>query len=441
MAERIPPNNRDAERAALGAALSNVDALADVLDTVTAADFYDAAHREIFSSIYDLASKDKAVDIVSVSDDLYRKGSLEAAGGRAYIAELPLSAPVAANAKEYANIVAEKATLRKLIKTADEIKGNSFDEELDARDILDKAEQGIFDIAQGKQKTDYTPLKEVLDENVEIIDRISKSEGKLTGIPTGFQRLDEMTNGLQKSDLIILAARPAMGKSAFALNLARNAAKEADASIIIFNLEMPKTQLGLRLLSIESRVEMKKLQSGRLQKDDWQNISVAMDTLADKKIMIDETPGISVMEMKNKCRRLKKAQGLDLVIVDYLQLMEAEGRSENRQNEISKISRQFKLLARELDCPVLLLSQLSREPEKRMDHRPIPADLRDSGSIEQDADIIIFLYRDEVYAKEESAKPGICEVNIAKHRNGETGVFDLTFVERYTKFSDVSRVQ
>ncbi len=438
MPERIPPHNKEAEQSALGAALVSKEALSDIIQILKPEDFYDSAHKEIYTVMRELYRDDKNVDIITVNDALKKKGSLEAAGGRAYIADLPNLAPLAINAAGYAEIVAEKASLRALITAADEIKGSSYDEGVPAGDILDRAEQRIFDISQSRQQNDYSPLRDILEENIEMIDKASKHEGGITGITTGFSKLDEMTNGLQKSDLIILAARPAMGKSAFALNLARNAAKKANASVLIFNLEMSKAQLGMRLLSMESSVKIQNIQTGKVVGDEWQHISLAVDSLSAAKIAIDDTPGITILEMKNKCRRMKKEKGLDLVIVDYLQLMDLEGRVENRQQEISKISRSFKLLARELDCPVIVLSQLSREPEKRSDHRPIPADLRDSGSIEQDADIIMFLYRDEVYFGEESTEKGICEVNIAKHRNGPTGTVKLTFVGDYTRFAEVA---
>ena len=439
MAERIPPHSKEAEQSALGAALISKDALIDVTDRLKPDDFYNGAHKEIYAAMLDLFKEDKNVDIVTVSDELKKRGSLEAAGGRSYIADLPTFAPTAVNASGYADIVAEKADLRALISAADEIKASGFDEELTSGSILDRAEQKIFQIAQNREQSEYVPLREVLEENIELIDKASKNKGDLLGVPTGFDKLDDILKGLQRSDLIVLAARPGMGKSAFALNVALNAAKKNDASVLIFNLEMPKTQLGLRLLSMESNVEMEKLQTGQnLTSEEWRYISVATDNLSRLKIGIDETPGITVMKMKNKCRRYKKEHGLDLIIVDYLQLMESEGRVENRQQEISKISRAFKILAREMDCPVLLLSQLSREPEKRTDHRPINADLRESGAIEQDADVIIFLYRGDQYAKDgdEDVEQGVCEVNVSKHRNGPTGMVKLTFVERYTRFNN-----
>lgn len=440
MADKIPPHNKEAEQSTLGAALTNADALAEVLRILNPTDFYDSAHKEIFAAMKELAEDDKTVDIVTVANALHRKGSLEAAGGKGYIADLPNLAPLARNAAGYAEIVAEKSYLRSLIQAADEIKASGFDENMEAKEILDRAEQKIFDIAKNRQTKEYSSIGEVLDKNWELIDLAAHNQGRLLGLTTGYSKLDEMTSGLQKSDLIVLAARPAMGKSAFALNLALNAAHKDNASVIIFNLEMSETQLGMRLLSMDSNVEIKKIKEGSLSGDEWHAISVSTDKLSKCKITIDDTPGISILEMKNKCRRLQKDQGLDLIIVDYLQLMDMGERTENRQQEIGKISRSFKLLAKELDCPVILLSQLSREPEKRSEHRPIPADLRDSGSIEQDADVIMFLYRDEFY-HEDTKDPGVCEVIVAKHRNGPTGTVKLAFVERYTRFNEIAFVK
>ncbi len=436
MTEKIPPHNKEAEQSVLGAAMLDKDALFDVLETVKADDFYDAAHKEVHNVILELGRRNESVDIVTVCDELKKRGSLEIAGGRAYIASLTANVPSAKNAVGYAKIVAEKAQLRRLIKAADEIREKSFEESEDAGYILDFAEQNIFEIAQKRQKNDYSHIKDVIMENVEMIDKAAGSDGDVTGIPSGFTEIDKITGGFQRSDLIILAARPAMGKSSFALNIALNAAKRGSKGIIIFNLEMPKDQLGQRLLSMESNIELSNIRKGKIEINDWQKINIAADILSKTSITIDDTPGITVMEMKNKCRRMKAEYGLDLVIVDYLQLMTSEGRSESRQQEISKLSRYLKLLAREMDCPVLVLSQLSRAPELRNDHRPMLSDLRESGSIEQDADMVIFLYRDDYY-NEESEKPNVCEVIIAKHRNGETARRDLTWVERYTKFSDM----
>ncbi|MBQ9707578.1 MAG: replicative DNA helicase [Firmicutes bacterium] len=433
---RVPPHSLDAERSVLGAAMLSEDALNDVAETVRPADFYDQNHKEIFNAILDLHRKGSPVDMLTVSEELKKRNSLTMVGGRAYIASLSSGTPTTSNAMEYARIVAEKASIRRLIDTADDIVTKGYDDGLDAGQLLDYAEAGIFEISQSRQKGKYTHIQEALLANIDTIDKASQMEGGLTGLTTGFIDLDGKTSGLQKSDLIILAARPAMGKTAFALSIARNAAVKAGASIMIFSMEMAKEQLSQRLLSMESKVELQKLKTGKLERRDWEDLNVAIDVLSGTNIHIDDTAGISIMEMKSKCRRLKAEKGLDLVIIDYLQLMNPEGRADSRTQEISVISRNLKLLARELDCPVLVLSQLSRAPEMRTDHRPMLSDLRESGSIEQDADIVIFLYRDEYYNKETTEKPGECEVIIAKHRSGPTGSIDVSWIERYTQFKD-----
>ena len=436
MEERIPPHNPDAERSVLGAALLSKDALFDVVEAVRPEDFYDPNHKEIFSVIYELSKKNAPVDALTVSEELDKRGSLEMVGGRSYVAGLSSTTPTTANAAEYADIVAEKASIRRLIEKADEIVAKGYDKSLSATQLLDYAENGIFEISQSRQKGAYIPLKDVLLSNIDAIDKASKLEGGLTGVTTGFKDLDAKTSGLQKSDLIILAARPAMGKTAFALSLALNAAVKGGASVMIFSMEMAKEQLGQRLLSMESKVEMQKLKTGRLERLDWDDVNSALEVLSGAQIFIDDTAGISIMEMKSKCRRLKAEKKLDLIIIDYLQLMNPEGRSlDSRTQEISVISRNLKLLARELDCPVIVLSQLSRNPEQRTDHRPMLSDLRDSGSIEQDADIVIFLYRDEYY-NENTDVPGECEVIIAKQRSGPTGTVKVAWLDKITKFVD-----
>ena len=436
MIERIPPHNDEAEQSALGAAMLSKDALYDVVEEVTADDFYNESHREIFKAITELYRQNIPVDMLTVCEELKKRKALEMVGGRAYVVTLTTQVPSTVNAGEYAKIVAEKATLRQLIHAAEEIINKGYEEKEEVKEILDYAEQGIFQIAQKRQKSDYTQIQEILLKNVEIIDEASKNQGKVVGIPTGFKDLDEKTSGLQRSDLIILAARPAMGKTAFALNIAQQTAVKAGTSVLIFSLEMSKEQLGQRLLAIQARVEMQKLKTGTLERKDWDRLNMALDELHNSKIFIDDTPGISIMEMRNKCRRLKAEHGLDLVVIDYLQLMRFDGKADSRQQEISALSRNLKLLAREMDCPVIVLSQLSRAPEMRQDHRPVLSDLRESGSIEQDADIVIFLYRDDYYNPDNTEKHGICEVNLAKHRSGPTDKIELTWVERYTKFSD-----
>lgn len=437
MVEKIPPHNTEAEKSVLGSAMLSKEALADVIDVVAPEDFYDAAHKEIFEVMVELFRNNVSVDIVTVCEELNKRKSLQMVGGRAYIASLSSFAPSSVNAAEYAKIVAEKSSIRRLIKTAEDIREKGYEETMDAADILDYAEKGIFEIAQKGQKNDFAPIKEVLIENIAMIDAAIQTQGQVVGLPTGFKRLDEVTSGLHRSDLVIIAARPAMGKTAFVLNIAQNTAVKSGATVLIFSLEMSKAQLGQRLLAMESRVEMQKLKTGNIERNDWDRINMALDSLSKTNLHIDDTPGISLLEMKNKCRRLKAEKGLDLVIIDYLQLMKGEGKaSDSRQQEISNLSRYLKLLAREMDCPVLVLSQLSRAAEQRQDHRPILSDLRDSGAIEQDADMVIFLYRDDYYNPDDSEKPGVCEVNIAKHRSGPTETIDLTWVARYTKFSD-----
>ena len=435
MEGRVPPHSAVAEKSVLGAAMLSKNALFDVMETVRPGDFYDANNKEIFAAVLELARRNAAVDTVTVSEELKRRGTLEIVGGRAYVASLSSETPTVSNAAEYAKIVAEKASIRRLIEVSDDVVSKGYEGTMDPGSLLDFAASGIFEISQSRQKGQYTHIKDVLLENIEIIDRAAQMEGGLTGVTTGFRDLDEKTSGLQKSDLIILAARPAMGKTAFALTLALNASSKGGASVLVFSMEMAKEQLGQRLLAMESRVDMQKLKKGKLDRRDWDDINDALTVLSKANIHIDDTAGISIMEMKSKCRRLKAEAGLDLVIIDYLQLMNPEGRADSRTQEISVISRNLKLLARELDCPVIVLSQLSRAPETRTDHRPMLSDLRESGSIEQDADIVLFLYRDEYYNKEE-AVPGECEVIIAKQRSGPTGTVHVAWLEKITKFVD-----
>ena len=433
--ERIPPHNEEAERSALGACMLSKDALMDVAEEVRAEDFYNESHREIFSSIMRLYRENSAVDMLTVCEDLKKQKALDMVGGRTYIGALTSEVPSTANAGDYAKIVAEKAMLRQLIYASEEIAAKGYEDKHDAEELVNDAEADIFRIAQKRQKNDYAKIQDVLMKNLKLIDEAERNKGNVIGLPTGFKQLDEKTSGLQRSDLIIIAARPGMGKTAFALNVAAQSAVKAKASVIIFSLEMSQEQLGQRLIAMQARVESEKLKKGNLERKDWDRINVALDELNETKIVIDDTPGISVMEMRNKCRRLKAEQGLDLIVIDYLQLMTFDGRADSRQQEVSALSRHLKLLAREMDCPVIVLSQLSRAPEQRQDKRPMLSDLRESGSIEQDADIVIFLYRDDYY-NENTEKPGICEVNMAKHRSGPTDRIELTWVARYTKFSD-----
>lgn len=438
MEGRVPPHNMEAERSVLGAALLSKDALYDVMEVVRPDDFYDRNHKEIYEAMLDLNKKNVAVDVLTVAEELSKRNSLDMVGGRGYITSLSSGTPTTSNAMEYGKIVSEKAMLRKLINSADAIVVKGYEDSLDSNEMLDFAEREIFDISQSRQRGQYAHLKDVLGGMIQNIDKAAKQDGGLTGITTGFRDLDYKTAGLQKSDLIILAARPGMGKTSFALTVALNAALKANASIMIFNLEMSTEQLSMRLMSMHSKVDMQKLKTGQLDDDDWLYMQTALDELCKAKITIDDTPGISIMEMKSKCRKLKAEAGLDLVVIDYLQLMNPEGKNAgSREQEISIISRNLKLLARELDCPVIVLSQLSRKPEERNDKRPMLSDLRDSGAIEQDADIVIFLYRDDYYNKD-SETPGECEIIVAKHRSGPTGTVNVAWLERLTKFVDIA---
>ena len=438
--ERIPPHSEEAEKSVLGSILLDKEALYEVLEILREDDFYSEMHREIYRAAVGLYRRSEPVDILTVSEELKKRNTLEMVGGRAYIAMLSTLVPSTSNVAQYAKIVGEKAALRKLITAASEIMEKAYQEKTEPESILDFAEQSVFEIAQTRQKKDFEPLKTVLYENLKMIDEAKKHAGGITGLTTGFVSLDARTSGLQRSDLIVLAARPSMGKTALALNIAQQSALRAKAKVLVFSLEMAREQLGQRMLSVESRVEMQKIKTGNLDDSDFDKINDAVERLASADIFIDDTPGISVLEIKNKCRRLKAEKGLDLIVVDYLQLMVFEGRSESRQQEITSLSRFLKQLAREMNCPVLVLSQLSRQPEQRADHRPMLSDLRESGAIEQDADIVMFLYRDEYY-NENTEKPNICEVITAKQRSGSTGTDELTWIGKFTRFGDTSNLK
>ena len=435
MNERIPPHSIEAEKSVLGSVLQSKEALFEVLEILEPEDFYSEHHKEVFEAVRELNRRSEPVDILTVSEDLKKRNTLAMVGGRAFVASLPTEAPSTANAESYAHIIKEKAILRSLIQASADILDRSYKDKTDSQEVLSFAEQEIFNIARAKQKKDYTSLYDVMMENISQIDAMASTEGKLIGLTTGFVDLDEKTAGLQKSNLIIIAARPAMGKTAFVLNLAQNAALKADAKVLIFSLEMSKEELGMRMLSSDTCIDLAKLKTGDLNRGEWEDLYIGIDRLTKAGIYIDDTPGISLMEMKNKCRRLKAEKGLDLVIVDYLQLMEAK--AESRQQEISKLSRSLKILAKEMDCPVIVLSQLSRAVEQRIEKKPQLSDLRESGAIEQDADLVMFLYRDEYY-NPDTDKPNTCEVILAKHRGGSTGTVELAWLGKYTKFADKS---
>ena len=434
--ERILPHSRDAEQSVLGAAMLSRDALSDVMEIIRPDDFYDSAHKEIFAAMADLSREGENVDIVTVCDELKKRNSLEAAGGRAYVASLSSDVPSAANAAGYARIVAEKSSLRMLISASDDIREKAFGESEDPNALLDHAEQRIFEIAQKRQTRDYLPISDVLVENMNMIDKAVQAEGQVTGLTTGYKELDTETSGLQKSNLVIIAARPAMGKTAFVRNIAQYMAFRSDVTVAIFSLEMSKEQLVNRLLSMESGVDAQKLRNGNLSDSDWERLVEGAEGVASSHLIIDDTPGITLAELRSKCRKYKLENHLGIVMIDYLQLMSGGGRgSDSRQQEISDISRGLKSLARELNVPVVALSQLSRAVEQRPEHRPMLSDLRESGAIEQDADVVMFLYRDSYYNKDTELK-NLAEVIVAKQRNGPIGTINLLWMPEYTTFKN-----
>ncbi|OHW61627.1 replicative DNA helicase [Andreesenia angusta] len=435
---RVPPHSLEAERSVLGAMLLDREAIVAGVEMIRSEDFYHEAHRQIYESIISVFTRDEPVDLITLSEELKKRDILEAIGGTVYLAELSNEVSTTANIRYYCGIVEEKSILRKLIRASSDIIAKSYEDNEEIGSIVEQAEKKIFDITQKRNQEGPEDIKTVLIESLSKIEKMAESQGSLTGVTTGFIDLDNKTSGLQKSDLVLIAARPAMGKTAFTLNVAINAALKGGASVGIFSLEMSKDQLVQRMLSAEAHIELQKIIHGNIGEDDWPKLISAMGPLSKANIFIDDTPGITLTELKAKCRKLKIEKGLDLVMIDYLQLMSGEGRTESRQQEISSISRGLKGLAKELDCPVVALSQLSRAPELRSDHRPILSDLRESGAIEQDADIVMFLYRDEYYDPD-SEKKNIGEVIIAKHRNGPIGNIELVFVGEYTKFLNLEK--
>ena len=435
---RIPPHSIEAEQSVLGALLLDKEAINTAVEHLKSDDFYKEANREIYEAVLVLNNRNEPVDLITLSEELKRRDTSESIGGITYLANLSSSIATTANTKYYCDIVEEKSILRRLIGSSNEIMGLAYDNSESVNVIIEKAEKNIFDITQGAHRKGFFPINEVLLTSFAQIEERAANKGKLTGITTGYADLDLKLSGLQKSDLVLLAARPSMGKTALGVNIATNASLKGDGKIALFSLEMSKEQLVQRIISSTAHVDLQKIISGNLLDDEWLQIVNAMAPLSKMDIYIDDTAGISMMEMKAKCRRLKVEKGLDLIVVDYLQLMQMDGRVENRQQEISAISRGLKALAKEMECPVLALSQLSRAPELRSDHRPILSDLRESGAIEQDADVVMFLYRDEYYDKESEQK-NIAELIIAKHRNGPTGQIELVFKQEYTKFLNMEK--
>jgi replicative DNA helicase len=437
---RIPPQNMEAEQSVLGGILLNNPSLNSVLEILEVGDFYSEAHRKIFASIVDLSDKNEPCDLITLSNILRDRKHLDQAGGTAYLASLVDNVPSAANIAHYSKIVKEKSILRRLIATATDILNKTYHSGVNVDTVLDEAEHAIFEISENKIRPTFFPFKEIIKDSVRTIEKLYARKELVTGVPTGFEKIDDMTSGLQKSDLVIIAGRPSMGKTAFALNIAQYAALEASIPVAVFSLEMSKEQLALRMLSAESRVDSQRIRRGFLGETDWPKIISAASRLSEAPIYIDDTPAITVLEMKAKARRLKAEVDLGLVILDYLQLMRSGGYRESREQEISEISRSLKALAKELRVPVVALSQLNRKVEDRNIKKPQMADLRDSGAIEQDADVIAFIYRDEVYDKsEDNPEKGIAEIIIGKQRNGPTGMVKLAFQEKYTRFENLAR--
>ncbi|HOI73514.1 MAG TPA: replicative DNA helicase [Syntrophales bacterium] len=437
---RIPPQNLEAEQSILGGILLDNQALNPVLEVLDFKDFYSEAHRRIFRAIVELSDRNDPVDLITLSNLLKEKKQLDPVGGTAYLASLVDNVPSAANIAFHARIVKEKAILRGLIGTATEILGKSYDASADVDQVLDEAEHAIFEISERKIRPTFWPFKTVIKESIRTIEKLYERKELITGVPTGFEGIDTLTSGLQKSDLIIVAGRPSMGKTAFALNIALNAATLSSAPVAVFSLEMSKEQLALRMLASEAKVDSQRIRKGLLGETDWPKLIAAAGKLSEAQIFIDDTPALSVLEMKAKSRRLKAENGLGLVILDYLQLMKGGGSRDSREQEISEISRSLKALAKELAVPVIALSQLNRKVEDRTNRRPQMADLRESGAIEQDADVIAFIYRDEVYNRtEENPEKGIAEIIIGKQRNGPTGTVKLAFLEKYTSFENLAR--
>lgn len=437
---RVLPNDVEAEQAVLGAMIIDKDAIANVLEIVRPDDFYREDNREVFSAVVDLFEASKPIDLVSLKEQLRLRGALDAVGGISFIAELSTKVPTAANVEYYAKIVEEKSILRRLIHSSNDISNMGYAATEDVQDIVDAAEKKIFDIVQKRNVKGFTPIKNVLVDNMEKLEELYNQKGYITGLSYGFTDLDMKTAGLHNSDLILIAARPAMGKTALALNIAQHVAIHEKVPVAIFSLEMSKEQLVNRLLSCEGMIDAQKMRTGKLEEDDWGKLAQAMSVLSDAPIYIDDTPGQTVMDIRAKCRRLKLEKGLGLIVIDYLQLMQGSSKrgGENRQQEVSDMSRALKIMAKELDVPVITLSQLSRAPDGRPDHRPVLSDLRESGAIEQDADMVMFIYRDDYYNPETEEK-NISEIILAKHRGGSTGTVKLVWMGQFTKFANMFR--
>lgn len=444
--QRTPPQSQEAEQAVLGSMLMDTEVITDIVAILQADDFYQRSHQLIFSAIEDLTNAGEGVDFKTVAERLRNTNMLENAGGMDYLVQLVDYTPTAANAEYYAKTVEEKSVLRKLIRAANEITRESYEEQDDVERIIEDAERSVLSVSERRNRAGFKHISNIVMQNVDTIEELSKNQQDVTGIPTGYPDLDKMTAGLQPDQLVILAARPAVGKTAFALNIAQNIATKQNGTVAIFSLEMGAESLVNRMLCAEGSIDASRLRTGQLEEQEWSDLIVAMGALGESNIFIDDTPGIRVAEIRAKARRLKQEQkSLDLIVIDYLQLIEGSGkRSDNRQQEVSEISRQLKKIAKELEVPVVALSQLSRGVEQRQDKRPVLSDIRESGSIEQDADIVAFLYREDYYRSEDGeednpeADNNIVEVIIEKNRSGKRGTVKLIFTKEFNKFSSVS---
>ncbi len=435
---RVPPQNMEAEQAVLGAILLEAEALIASMERLRAEDFYSVSHQRIYEAMVALGEDGEPIDLVTLTARLQDLGQLDEVGGVSYLAKLAGAVPTAANVEYYAQIVEEKSMLRRLIRTATQIVSSGYASEDDVGLLLSDAERRIMELSHNRSSSGFISIRDVLMDVFERVEFLYNHRGGVTGIPSGFVDLDKMTSGFQRNDLIILAARPSVGKTAFALNVAQNVAVRASETVAIFSLEMSAAQLVQRMICAESNVDATRMRTGDLKGDDWEKLSMAIGSLSEAQIFIDDTPGITVADIRAKCRRLKKEKGLGMILIDYLQLIQGRGKAgENRQQEVSEISRTLKMIARELEVPVIALSQLSRGVEQRQDKRPMMSDLRESGSIEQDADIVAFLYRDDYYDKE-TEKKNIIEIIIAKQRNGPVGTVELVFLKQFNKFVNLN---
>ena len=436
---RIPPHDIEAEQAIIGSMLTDKDAVIAAIEILREHDFYREDNRIIYSAILNLYNRSEPIDIITLKAELKSMGKLEAVGGLEYIVQLPDRVPTTSNVEQYIKIVEEKSMLRALIKTADELITLGYDPTQEVEQVIDTAEKKIFEVMQKKNQKGYSSMKDILIDTFTQLEQLYNQKEMITGVPTGFADLDYRTSGLHNSDLILVAARPAMGKSAFALNIATHAAVRGKVPVAIFSLEMSKEQMANRILCSEAMVDSAKVRTGKIDDEEWGKLAAASGELSEAGIYIDDSPGISVMEIRAKCRKMKLEKNIGLVVIDYLQLVQGSNRKGgSREQEIAEISRSLKILAKEINVPVIALSQLSRAPEQRVDHRPMLSDLRESGSIEQDADIVMFLYRDDYY-NEDTDKKNIAEVIIAKHRSGATGTVELLWLGNYTKFANIDR--